>query len=98
MHARGPVDLSSLPIAAVGPIIDAVFGAFGLLPLVLVADRQSVELAVRHIGFSKLQVTLYACLARELVAKAPGRYEAVLLGMGTSEARIRISIRKRGGA
>ena len=97
MHAREPIDLSFLPIGAVGPIVDDVFGAFGLLPLVLVGDRESVELGIRHIGLSKMQVTLYACLARELAAKAPGQYEAVLQALGTPDARIRISIAKGGG-
>ena len=94
MRYRGYLDLEAQPIAAIAPIVDAVFDAFGKLALVVSGDRQSLTLTIAHVGGPAFRATLFAALSRELGVKAPGRYSVEPIELAGPEARLRISLTK----
>ncbi len=94
MRYRGQLSLGAHPIAAIGPIVDAVFDAWGKLALVVTADQQSLTLTVAHVGGPAFRATLFAALASQLGEQAPGRYLVEPIELAGPEARIRISLAK----
>ena len=94
MRAYDGKDLDALPIAAVGPLVDAVFEAFGARAHVSAATRSSLTLPIGHIGGSKMRATLFACLSRELESKTPARYGVELINLAMPDARLRVTLAK----
>jgi len=81
-------DVCDIPpaLAQIEPLVCLTFDAFGRLCVVDGIEDGALRLRIRHIGQTKLQVTLTACLRRQLELTLPGCYEVTLRDPGGPEA------------
>lgn len=79
-------------LAQIEPLVAIAYEAFNAICVVEAMDGDAIVLRIRHLGGTKLQMTLVACLQRQLDMALPGHYEARLLDPGGPFARLLVSV------